>query len=392
VNPISARSLAFLACVLVPTPPGAAQRAGPAFHRLDGPIGRVHYDLVTGRITKLVPPGAPDRTPARTGRQRTVVHGFRNTITTGYFTSGVLGAEFVDWASKRSRARLTTKVVFGYATSKSGSASLDLSFYEGTTGFCVLGSEIDRLTFTGLPGRTASLPPGTGMGYLVTASVSPAIAIPDGRLGWGYCMLDSDGSGGSLTGPLLTDFSTNTGWNDAFDWWAKCPASSGSCVGTFFTDCNSPVPPPPIGLPCASTVLGLVEFRPDTPAACTVYAGSGVNRQLLSDVSGGPRIGEEWTTQVDLAAAPPASASVLATALLGTLAPGIPLSGPFAGTELLIDPRLAGPLEVSSSGTHVLAIPPLPGLDGLSLAAQAARLVGAHDFPLTNALDCTIGG
>lgn len=372
------------------------------------PLGKVHYDLSTGRVTKVVRPGLPagrlERAPGPSGgaRERASVKAFRNTLTQGAYTSGVVGVEFVDWAAKGTGRALTTRVVFGYATtvldpSLGGSgASLDLSFYAGTSDACALGSELERLEFAGLPGATGTLPAGVGAGYLVTAFLAQGIAIPDGRIGWGYSFHDAAPGGppASATGPLLTDFGTNTGWSDGFGWWTTSPASAGSCAGSFFFGgCTAAAPPPPpAGAPCAGFLLALVEFVPDAQAGCTVVNGSGTNTVHYADLSGGPRIGEVWQSQVDLVTAPAGFASVLAVSAGGFLPAPLSLGGLFGGSELLVHPTLSVPLDFSATGIHSLPIPLDPSLDGLTAAIQAAKLLPGGGAPLQNALDCTFGG
>jgi len=402
-RPALSAPLLALAALLVAAPAGA-QDATPEVTRVVTPLGRVHYDLATGRVTKVVRPGtargvirgAPPKNAARS-----TIRAFHDSVTQGTFTSGAVGAEFVDWAKKATGGEFTTRVVFGYATTlpdptvSGPGASLDVSLYSGTTGFCTLGSEVGRLQFQGLPGVTGTLPSELGAGYVVTAFLSQALALPDGPIGWGYTFHDADASrpSGSATGPLLTDFGTNTGWSDAFDWWSASPASNGSCAGTFwFGGCSSSNPPPPTGAPCASFYLELAEFTPSATASCTVSNGSGTNPLQFQSLSGGPRIGQVWQGMVDLGAAPAGTVSVIAISAGGFLPVPLRLHGVFQNTELLIDPSLAVPLDFSLTGLHTLAVPADPTLDGLASAFQAAKITSSSGIPLLNALDCTFGG
>ena len=371
----------------------SAQTARLDFQRVDGPVGKVHYDVATGQVTRIVRPGQRSGSFAEAplgGAQRASVLSFNNTLTTGYFTSGTLGNEFVDWATKATGLTVTTAVIFGYATTVDDpsiggpGASLDLSFYSGTTGFCTLGTETDRFQFTGLPGRTASVPPGFGVGYCVTAFLgSQGISVPDGRIGWGYCMLDSDGAGGSLTGPLMTDFGTNTGWNDAFDSWGSCPASTGTCAGTFFFGgCSTGmVPPPPTGTPCASFKLGLAEWVPAVQAACA--ARNAGNNPAVFVVTNPPEIGGTFSVAL------PGFGAMTVTA--GPIPnPGFPLTGKVFG-RLLCAPPMLGPIQIVV-GSLTLPIPNDVTLEGLTVCTQAALAVGGGKFSLTNAQDCVFGG
>ncbi len=373
-----------------------AQTTRQDFKRFDGPVGKVHYDMAAGKVTKVVYPrqqggGAAVNaaTPSPAGVQRTLIKVFCNTITTGYFSTPPVGTEWVDWASKSGGGTFTDAVIFGYATiAADPTVDIDLNFYSGTTGFCTLGTQTAGLSFSGLPGVTASVPPGYGAGFFVTAFLSPGICIPDGRIGWGYCGLDSDGSGGSLTGPILTDFGTNTGWNDAFDFWSACPASTGTCLGAFFFGgCSTgAVPPPPTGIPCASFMLGIVDhFAP--PAACVARAGiTGCNFPFPLVLT-----------------APPVLGGVFKAAFAGVFGacavtpgpfpiPGFKLAGLVKG-ELLADITVIfGGIMVAPGGVLCIPLPKDHTLVGFPVTVQCATFLGPGCFQLTTALDCVLGG
>ncbi len=372
-------------CVLAVLAAGQSVPRQATPQRFHGPAGRVHYDVPSGKVTKLVRPGQRGATANAQagGVQKLSLNCFLNTITTGYFAAPPVGAEWVDWASKNTGKTITTSIIFGYATVSPGfTVDIGLNFYSGTTGFCTLGALTDGFTFSGLPGTSASLPPGFSARYFVTAFLgNQGICVPDGRIGWGYCSLDSDGSGGAMTGPILTDFGTNTGWNDAYDQWSGCPANTGTCVGAFFFGgCSTgAVPPPPTGVPCASFMLGLTEWVPASAASCT-FCNAGTNPAILAATP--PVIGGLWTLIIG---APLGIAAVCT----GPLAP-FPLAGLVNGL-LLVDLTLIAPLAVLAPS----AIIPLPkdiGLEGLTFSVQAARFNFPGNWSLTNRQDCVFGG
>ncbi len=357
-------------------------------------VGGIRYDLSSGEITRVIRPaprGATANAPVG-GVQKASVNCFLNTVTTGYFATPPLGAEWVDWASKATGKTITTSVIFGYATLEADpsaggpGACLELAFYSGTTGFCTLGTETDRLSFVGLPGATASVPPGYGVGYFVTAFLGQnGICVPDGRIGWGYCSLDSDGSGGALTGPILTDFGTNTGWNDAFDWWSACPANTGTCVGAFFFGgCSTgAVPPPPTGVPCASFMLGLTEWVPLTVAACTsANPGVPANPAILA-VTSPPVIGGAFVAVIGA----PFGAAAITPGPFGPF----PLSGLLNGFLLCNISTLFGGIQLMTPSL-VIPLPKDVTLEGFTVCVQAARFNFPGNWSLTNRQDCIFGG
>lgn len=383
----------YLATALFLTSVVSSQEGTLSYHR-GGPSGRAHYDLATGRLTKVVRPREVAHQtlafPTLPGIQRASVNSFNNTLATGYFATLPLGGEFIDWASKTTGGPFMTAYTFGYGTTMQDTASggpgasLDLSFYSGTSGgggVCILGTEIGRSVFTGLPGATSSLPPGFGVLYNVTAFLASGLCVPDGQIGWGYTAEDSDGMGGSATGPRLTDFGTNTGWTDSYQWYAD-PASLNTCVGTFwFGGCSTGNVPPPGtgGTPCASFLLGISEYAPATTAAC-VYRNTVNPPNLL--VIQPPSIGGSFAAVTQ--------APIAAYALTAGPLPGIQLSGVINGA-LLCDPTIIfGGIQVAL-GVFSSPVPKDPGLEGLAFCIQAAEFLGLGNFALTNAFDCLFG-
>lgn len=374
----------------------SAQNNQMTFQKVDGPTGQVHYDLATGKVTKVIRPRqvstVAQATPTQAGIQRAGVNSFNNTLTTGYFTTVSLGAEWIDWAEKASaNDTFMTAFTFGYGTvqadtSNGGTgANLELSFYTGTAGgggVCTLGTEIGRSIFAGLPGATASVPPGFGVAFNVTAFLQQGLCVPNGQIGWGYTGEDSDGLGGSNTGPRMTDFGTNTGWRDSFQWYAN-PASLNTCVGTFwFGGCSTGNVPPAGtgGTPCTSFLLGITEYAPVVTASCAFRNTTNpANLVVLSP----PVIGGSFAaTTLALIAGYAVTAGPL---------PGIPLTGAVNGS-LLCDPTtIFGGIQVGVGGI-VNPLPKDQGLEGVGVCVQAAEFNGPGNFGLTNAFDCTIGG
>ncbi len=374
----------------------ANAQTGTLNYRRAGPSGKVHYDLATGKVTKVIRPRQvatldAKATPVSSGTQKASIRTFNNTNATGYFTTVSLGGEFIDWGFKLTAATFMTSFTFAYGTvmgdttSGGPGAALDLSFYSGTAGgggVCILGTDLGRAVFTGLPGATASAPPGFGVTYNVTSFLAAGLCVPNGQIGWGYTGEDSDGAGGSSTGPRQTDFGTNTGWADSFQWYAD-PASLNTCVGTFwFGGCSTGNVPPAGtgGTPCASFWMGIDEYAPAVSASCV--SRNTTNPNNLAVISP-PVIGGSFSA---VTLAPIAGYAVTAGPL-----PGIPLSGAVNGALLCNPTTIFGGIQVGIGGL-TNPLPKDQGLEGLSVCVQAAEFNGPGNFGLTNAQDCVIGG
>lgn len=285
-----------------------------------------------------------------------------------------------------------TSFVFAYGTVERDigaggpGASLDLSFYSGT-GVCLLGQERLRISFAGLPGETASIFPGFGATYVVTAMLATPGLLPDGPIGWGYgAPAPAPGVRPmSNTGPCLTDFGTNTGWQDNFQWWKANPASLGTCLGTFFYGgcLTGNVPPTGTGgTPCASFYMEICDMPLPQTATCSAR-NPGLNPNTLTWNSP-PALCKRFVAQT--------ATPVALYAISGSSLAGHPLSGLVNG-DLLINPAaFYGSPKVIRNGLIEANVPCDLGLIGTNVHVQAAELAGPGNLQLTNALDCTIGG
>ena len=216
-------------------------------------------------------------------RQKATTSCLANTMTNGFFATMTNGVEWVDWASKHCGAGLITRFVIGYATT-APSASLGIRFFTGTTGFCSRGQVAQLLDgspaefdFTGLPGVAGS----PNAHFIVTIDLPSAVCLPDGKVGWGF-------SGNPFTGPLLTEFSSNTGWVDAYDLWTR-PDEMGTCAGVFFFGgCD-----PPMGTGVCS---GLFISLHEEAVVATVTSVSG-NPARYSSLTR-PILGTTWVNEI----------------------------------------------------------------------------------------------
>jgi hypothetical protein len=382
------------------------------FDKVEGPLGRVHYDLSQGKVTKVVRPrqvAAQQNAQAQRMGQRAVVHNFRNTITTGYFFSGTLGATDLDWSDKATGYQAVNAFVIGYATyawDPSGGpggtpgpgASMIVSFYTGTTGFCNLGNQVVAFGFTGLPGVTSCLGPGSGAGYTVTAfPFPPSFCMPDGQIGWGYTHTDDRGlvtlsppSGASGTGAIMVNFGTHetTGWDDAFDIWLGFPASTASCSGTWwFGGCNTADTVSPIAPPCASYYLALQEHD-SALAAAVQNNGTGLNPLNLAATSL-PRVGQVFTGTF---IAPPPFFTGGWVAATGPFL--FNFNGPLLYGQLLVNLGTLLPGVKITTGAVIAPIPCDIGLIGITAYIQSFHILtlGPVSVQLHNRLDLTFGG
>jgi hypothetical protein len=391
--------------------------------RVTGPLGKVHYDLSQGKVTKVVYPREVRKLQQTSPQQvqRGKVLTFNNSLTTGWFWSGALGTMELDWAVKSTAAgtgmgyQLVDSFVMAYATyawDPSGGpggvpgpgAETIVSMYSGTGGRCDLGTLQAYFRFLGLPGVTSCMGPGSGAGYYVTAFVAdPQFCLPDGQIGVGYTPIQDVGPaigypftlGIASTGPRLTNFGTNFpyGWTDRFDWWVGGPNSMGSCIGTYwFGGCNTA--DTDFGNytgGCASFYLAL---REDDGADALVVndIGGGVNPNLLTAATtpqGGspiPRVG----TLLGLNHVLPGGYNLCFAKL-----PFYPnLSGPLLFGELMVDLTTQYKLKVGIATVKNIAIPCDADLIGLTVYIQGLYVatVGPVTIQLLNTLDVTIGG
>jgi hypothetical protein len=380
------------------------------FRSVEGPLTRVKYDVATGTVTRVGQgQGFSNAAGSAAGVHRSSVNCFSNALTTGYYTGLSNGWAFMDFAAKQCNATETIGAFsFAYATTARDlndvppgpGASIAITFYSGGSAFCGAAGTFEAgFLFTGLPGAIGTQ---TSPGFLVTATFTgnSTFNLPDGPVDWGYTAFEGPLGTPAFSGPLLTDFSVNTGWGDVFDIYNRTPATTGTCLGAFFFGgCTPPVPPPPTGIPCGGFYLKLYEqgakaaaavFRNVAPnAAGYAHLGSDNNGNCGVDgVVAGPVIGENWITAVALQA----GHMFTTVSINSNPLPGIPLGGPFGGTRLLCSGNLVTD-TVGGPAPHCIGIPKDIGLIGATLCTQglSGDLVPVLALRLNNALDITIG-
>ena len=229
--------------------------------------------------------------------------------------------------------------------------------------------------------------------------------IPDGKVGWTYVFTDSDGSSGALTGPLLTDFSANTCWNDAFDLWVR-PDEFGTCAGVFFfSGCN---PPTAFGVPQPCVSFWLKAWEDDgsdlgshtvVPYACNLSSFANVVD---------PAIGATWESSVIVD--PIGKGQLISIVRLTASFPSAippPLGFPFfdfgtgaagcggSSSLAIMAPFLSPPSVVVSGAAihaHSVGVVKQLGQVGLRFHAQAfAVAVGPLTIEAFNRIDILIG-
>lgn len=87
----------------------------------------------------------------------------------------------------------------------------------------------------------------------------------------------------------------NTGASDAFDGYNRRPSSSGTCIATFFFGGCEPLPQPqfPVGSPCASFYIGLLEPDGTDVASSSSWNPSGCNPDTFATLVP-PVLGQDW--------------------------------------------------------------------------------------------------
>ncbi len=349
----------------------AVQAALPHFAAAaDVPVAvvRATYHVASGTLTRAA-------TPTGLGTSAVSTSCFENTQNFGQWSLFTQHDELVDWGVKTcGLSGVVDSFTVSYRTlavdtSLGGpGAALTVAIYAGTTGFGQTGTELLRLSLTGLPGATGNEPPGTEPVVDLTIDLSDApLLLPDGPIGWG--ITNDDG----LTGPRIT-FAPNAslGTIDALDVHRPGPATAGNYIGTFNF----------IGASLGSLWVVVNEDDGSVAASTQIENGTGANPLALDSFSE-PRIGRNWVSVIDLAIHPIPDASLLALSTGGTP----PLSTSMG--ELLIDPGGIIRLQVAL-GPHAVAIPLDLGLVGLGLRAQGL-VSGSGLRLLTNAIDLTIG-
>jgi len=381
------------------------------FRSVEGPLKRVQYDVATGQVTRLGQgQGMHNAGASAAGVQKAFANCFDNSLTTGYYTGGTNGVEFLDYAAKACAGTETQGAFsFAYATTARDlldtppgtGASLAITFYSGASAFCASAGTFEAgFLFTGLPGAIGTQ---VSPGFLVTAIFggNSTFNLPDGPIAWGYAPFEGAFGTGAFSGPLLTEFSVNTGWGDVFDIYNRVPATTGTCLGAFFFGgCTPPVPPPTTGTPCGGFYMKLYETAPKAGAAVPrnaapnianfTHVGSDADGNCVQEgVAGGPMIGENWIAAVGLDVGHQAH---IVTINSSPLPGGFPLGGIFGGTRLLCLGGLANDTVVGPA-THCIGIPKDVGLLSATLCTQgiSAKVIGALQLRFRNALDVVIG-
>ena len=354
--------------------------------------------------------GQPNQ--AAPGQRKALVNCFQNTITNGFFSVGTNGTEWMDWALKSAgKTDIVGAFAFAYASNARGpsqpggtGASIGVSFYSGTTGFCSRGTRAkDVVFFSGLPGATGTQ---TSPGFAVTAVFDPGavFCLPDGKIGWAYFFneppmgTNQNATGPLLAGPVLTGAQSNTCWNDAFDLWSS-PDSIASCAGVFFFGgCN---PPTTFFVPNPCAGFWIQVFEEQVAAGASVQFNNlvGTPNPLRYTSVTDANLGEAWITNILLDPANPAGAEVAGVirfGLPGAIFPnGATLGFLVNGSRLvLLGPAdnivVAGPGNPKVSS---LTIPKDLGFLGSTFTTQAFGVIlgGSVKFQALNGIQILIG-
>ena len=365
------RYLLASACLAVLTTASLAQQQ--TVRPISGPITPLRMSA-DGAITPGAPWNPAIDTPGTT---------FDNVTTAGLFGTPLFAEEWVDWGVKAGGLTgVACTLEFGYATTAldpsigGPGADLEIAVYAGTVGGCTVGdvaAEVQRLSFTGLPGSLD----GSAAGFTVAYELGgDTFTLADGPIGWSYVGVDG------VSGPLLITVGADaTGTVDGFDLYVPAPASTGICLGTFTFST------PGVG----SFYLRLEEDDGSEPGSQTPRPGTGFNIGVLSPSATLPKIGQAW--------APSLTTPAVATPVLDFLAISSVSMPPFilpGFGELMIGVVAPNPLAVISgplgSGTPFSVPFPLNcSFVGVSLTSQAGQVDVSGTVGLTDALDFTFG-
>lgn len=289
---------------------------------------------------------------ATPGQRKVLVNCFQNTVTNGFFSVGTNGTEWMDWALKSAgKTDIVGGYAFAYASNARGlsepggtGATIGVSFYSGTTGFCARGTRANDVTiFSSLPGATGTQ---ASPGFAVTATLdnNDVFCLPDGKIGWAYFFQEppmgtnQNATGPLLSGPVYTGSTSNTCWNDVFDLWSS-PDPVASCAGVFFFGgCNPPttffVPPP-----CAGFWIQIFEETATLPAISSFNNVVGLPNPVRYVTVTAATIGNPWVTNIftdSLNPAGPEVAGVIRFCVPGTIIAGVPLALLVNGSRLVV--------------------------------------------------------
>lgn len=371
--------------------------------------GNVTWDYtVLGRKNAAQGGGTPSATP---GQRKALVNCFNNTITNGFFSVGTTGTEWMSWAVKNAgKTDIVGAFAFAYASNARGlsepggtGATIGVSFFSGSTGFCARGTRVDVpgdaddvFSFAGLPGATGSQ---VSPGFSVTATLdtNAVFCLPDGKIGWTYVFQEPlIGTNMNLTGPLLTDLSANTCWSDAFDLWSS-PTPVASCAGVFFFGGCTPPTTFFVPNPCSSFWIQIFEETVAASASFQFNDTNGFNPVRYAEVQGA-NVGENWLTSITLDPLNPAGAEVAAVqrvGLPGVIFPNGPNLSFFVNNSRIIVIGTAVNQTVAGPGNPKIASVPIPkdtNLIGATFNTQAfGLLLSPVRFQALNGVSFTIG-
>ena len=320
------------------------------------------YDYETGELTRSTATLAPSL-GGPSGSIGAAAACFANDDASFPWAKFPATDELVDWGVKSCAASTFIESF----TMAYGSTALDTSlggpgaaftvrFYEGTTGNGVLGQELARFDFSGLPASTTG---GASFPYVLTVRIPrQSFCMPDGPIGWSY--QNADGQ----SGPALI-FAPNPalGTQDAFDWYTG-PAANGNLTGT-------------------------VKFQNSTDASFFMILEENAGTQRAARVPIFFLVSDELVTNDLPVLGSPIRMDVLGSAPLTAIGVSLrslpPTTTPFG--ELLIDlAALAAPLSVRSGGSHDFTIPKDLTLVGQIFYTQGAQ-IDAAGITLTNRID-----
>jgi hypothetical protein len=340
-----------------------------------GGVTRLELDLATGNV-QLAAPAAD-----------ALLSCYDNAAFSGFIAVPNVAEEWVDWGAKVcGTIGLVSEVTFGYGTtaldpSAGGpGAALEIALFAGPSGACLLGAEMARYAFEGLPGSPDGVTP---TAFTVEVDVhTAAFPLKDGAIAWSYVGVDG------LTGPLLVKTAgacggapdPATGTADCFDLWTPTPPGSGSCAGTFSFDM--------VGV--GSFYLELREEDGSVPGSQEVRLGAGTNPGTLEPGPFVPAIGALWEPTISVPAVPSPLLDFLGIATVphpGLVLPGFGeiLIGFLPPNPVVI---LSGPAGIGSP--FAIPIPLNTALAGVAVFAQAGQVDAGAVVKLTNALDVVL--
>jgi len=367
------------------SPPWAPEMRGGAGAPFDSYV-QATYDVGRGEITRMrrftgeAAQIAMGAAPCYDNSRRTLQ------LPDGQYIVSNSGEELLNWGVKNCQgASLLRRMTIQYGTEEldrsagGPGAALGLALYSGTTGFGVVGVEIYRQTFVGLPGRIGNEPNFHAYVDLEIDFTSAPLHMDDAPFGWGFLQLDGGTGPVSVVAPRRL-----LGTVDAMDVYHPGPADPSTYVGTFnFGGC----PLTGGGGPCANMYLQLDEVALNEVASTRVINGSGTNPVIFHEIFPA-RLGHTWSAWID--AQVPGVTLQPYTLLLTSVAQRNPVNTP-AG-QLLIDLNQRIVTAIPGEAAYTQVIPPVAALAGVEVFLQGVVLPPASTtMQLTNALGVRIG-